>query len=142
MTTARDVIAGAYQRLGLLPLGADLDPDRAAAGLAIYNDMLNAWSADGIVPGGPDGASTQPAGSALAYCLNDDFPFGQQFVEGAKALLAVELAPQSGIEPPPSLEKRAKKAREALLAACLIAPRASQDAGLAWMPSLRLYGFW
>ena len=26
MTTARDIIAGAYRRLGLLPLGADLDP--------------------------------------------------------------------------------------------------------------------
>ena len=26
MTTARDIITGAYQRLGLLPLGADLDP--------------------------------------------------------------------------------------------------------------------
>ncbi len=53
MATARDVIAGAYQRLGLLPLGADLDPDRAAAGLSMYNDMLNAWGADGIVPGAP-----------------------------------------------------------------------------------------
>ncbi len=53
MTTARDIIAAAYQRLGLLPLGADLDPDRAAAGLATYNDMLNAWAADGIFPGGP-----------------------------------------------------------------------------------------
>ena len=51
MTTALDIIAGAYQRLGLLPLGADLDPGRAAAGLAAYNDMLNAWAADGIFPG-------------------------------------------------------------------------------------------
>ncbi len=53
MTIARDIITGAYQRLGLLPLGANLDPDRAAAGLATYNDMLNAWGANGIFPGGP-----------------------------------------------------------------------------------------
>ena len=53
MTTARDIIAGAYRRLGLLPLGSDLDPDRAAAGLCAYNDMMNAWAADGIFPGGP-----------------------------------------------------------------------------------------
>ena len=33
MTTARDIITGAYQRLGLLPLGADLDPDRTRRGL-------------------------------------------------------------------------------------------------------------
>jgi hypothetical protein len=54
MTTSRDIISGAYQRLGLLPLGADLDPDRASHGLAMYNDMLNAWAADGIFPGGPN----------------------------------------------------------------------------------------
>ena len=151
MTTARDIIAGAYQRLGLVPLGADLDPDRAAQGLVSYNDMLNAWSADGIVAGGPyltveqgsdAGDASKPAsGSAYSCSLNDDFPFGQQFVEGAKALLAVELAPQSGIEPQPSLQKRAQKAREALLASYVTAPGAGQDGGLTWMPSLRRYGF-
>jgi hypothetical protein len=174
MATARDIIAGAYQRLGLLALGADLDPDRAAAGLATYNDMLNAWAGDGIFPGGPyppiqqmdgfdtngdfiDGsvaiaggayppygpsdASTTPAGSALSYSLDDAFPFAPQFLEGTKALLAVELAPQSGIEPQPSLQKRAQKSREALLAYYVIAPNAGQDTGLTWMPSLRRYGF-
>ena len=59
MTTARDIITGAYQRLGLLPLGADLDPDRAAAGLAAYNDMLNAWAADGDFSRRPE--SSDPA---------------------------------------------------------------------------------
>lgn len=174
MTTARDIIAGAYQRLGLLPLGADLDPDRAAAGLATYNDMLNAWAADGVFPGGPyppiqqtdgfyadgdfiDGSieitggayppygpsdsSTPPGGAALSYGLDDDFPFAPQFVEGTKALLALELAPQSGLEPQPSLQKRAQKARDALLAYYVIAPNAGQDTGVTWMPSLRRYGF-
>jgi hypothetical protein len=174
MTTASDIIAGAYQRLGLLALGADLDSDRAAAGLAVYNDMLNAWAADGIFPGGPyppvqqsdgfcaggdfiDGnaamtqggyqpygpsdASTPPSGSALSYDLDDAFPLAPQFVEGAKALLAVELAPQSGIEPQPSLQERARKSRAALLAYYVIAPNAGQDTGLIWMPSLRRYGF-
>jgi hypothetical protein len=133
MTSARDIVAGAYQRLGLLPLGSDLDPDRAAAGLAAYNDMLNAWAADGI--------STPLSGSALSYSLDDAFPLAPQFVEGAKALLAVELAPQSGIEPQPSLQERAQKSREALLAYHVIAPNAGQDTGLTWMPSLRRYGF-
>lgn len=174
MTTARDIIAGAYQRLGLLPLGADLDPGRAVAGLVTYNDMLNAWSADGVSPGGPypplqqidgfyadgdfiDGsvavgaggyppygpgdASTPPAGSAFNFGLDDDFPFLPQFVEGAKALLAVELAAQSGIEPLASLQKRAEKAQEALLAYYVVAPNAGQDNGVTWMPSLRRYAF-
>jgi hypothetical protein len=138
MTTARDIIAGAYQRLGLLPLGADLDPGRAAAGLAAYNDMLNAWAADGIFPGGPSAPSS---GTALSYSLDDAFPLAPQFVEGAKALLAVELAPQSGIEPQPSLQERARKSRAALLAYYVIAPNAGQDTGLTWTPSLRRYGF-
>jgi hypothetical protein len=174
MTTARDIIAGAYQRLGLLPLGADLDPDRAAAGLAMYNDMLNAWAADGIVPGGPnppiqntdsllfssdflDGAGTDAAGTfppfgpgdattppvpaALSFSLNDTFPLLPQFAEGAKAILAVELASASGIEAQPSTQRRARKAYAALLAYYVIAPRAGQDTGLTWMPSLRRYGF-
>ncbi len=174
MTVASDIIAGAYGRLGLLPLGADLDPDRAAAGLAVYNDMLNAWAADGIFPGGPnlpvqqtDGtylggdfingeidasagayppfgpsdASTPPNPAALSLGLDDDFPFLPQFVEGAKAMLAVELASASGIEAQPSTQRRAQKAYAALLAYYVIAPEAGQDTALTWMPSLRRYGF-
>jgi hypothetical protein len=174
MTITRDIVAGAYRRLGLLPLGADLDPDRAAAGLAAYNDMLNAWAADGIFPGGPnppiqetDGiylvcdfingnapdtagayppygpsdASTPPTNTELSLGLDAPFPFAAQFVEGAKAMLAVELAPQSGIEAQPSIQRRAQKAYAALLAYYVIAPRAGQDTGLTWMPSLRRYGF-
>ena len=159
MTKARDIITGAYQRLGLLPLGADLDPDRAAAGLAAYNDMLNAWAADGIFPGGPyppsvvadtaaacppygpGDSSTPSASAALSYSLDDAFPLPPQFVEGVKAILAVELASASGIEPLASTQKRAAKTYAALLAYYVIAPRAGQDIGLTWMPSLRRYGF-
>jgi hypothetical protein len=174
MTTARDIVAGAYYRLGLLPLGADLDPGRAAAGLAAYNDMLNAWAADGIFPGGPtapavetdgvfvssdflDGdimdasggfppygpsdASSAPNPVALNLGLNDAFPFPVTFVEGAKALLAVELASASGMEPLPSTQKRAQTAYTAMLAYYVVSPQAGTDTGLAWSPSLRRYGF-
>ncbi len=174
MVTARDIIAGAYRRLGLLPLGADLDPGRAEAGLYAYNDMLNAWASDGIFPGGPNppsqnlndlfftsdfiddvvsdtgtayppygpsDAAMPPAPPALAFGLDDAFPLLPQFVEGAKAILAVELASASGIEAMASTQKRAEKAHAALLAYYVIAPRAGQDIGLTWMPSLRRYGF-
>jgi hypothetical protein len=147
MTTARDIIAGAYRRLGLLPLGADLDPDRAGAGLSMYNDMLNAWAADGIIPGPAKPplqfahCASPDAAPAADYSLNDDFPFLPQFVEGAKAMLAVELASASGMEAQPSTQDRAKKAYEALLAHYMSAPRAGQDLALTWLPSLRRYGF-
>ncbi len=174
MASARDIITGAYHRLGLLPLGSNLDPGRAEAGLAAYNDMLNAWAADGIFPGGPNppsqdlddvfftsdsnddvisgaagayppygpsDAATPPAAAAQSFGLNDAFPLPSQFVEGAKAILAVELASASGIEALASTQKRAQKAYAALLAYYVVAPRAGQDIGLTWMPSLRRYGF-
>lgn len=174
MTTARDIISGAYYRLGLLPLGADLDPARARAGLSAYNDMLDAWAADGIFPGaptppaaetdgifvtgdsvdgelggpaggfppyGPGGGATPPDTAPLLAGLNDRFPFPASFVEGAKALLAVELASASGMEALPSTQKRAQRAYMAMLAYCVVSPRAGQDTGLTWMPSLRRYGF-
>jgi hypothetical protein len=167
MTTTRDIVAGAYRKLGLLPLGANLDPDRTAAGLAAYNGMLNAWAAEGIFPGapppplqpfgdenvcgnfingggpssaagfppyGPSDGSAPPSSAALSFGLDDPFPFPAAFVEGAKAMLAVELAPESGIEPQPSIQNRAEKARQAMLAYYVIAPRAGQDP--TWMPSL------
>ena len=159
MTTARDIIAGAYRRLGLIPLGADLDPDRSVAGLAAYNDMLNAWAADGIFPGGPNpptqemdgiyfedgflnGDITNSSGAYPPYGPSDTAtPPLAQFVEGAKAILAVELASASGIEALPSTQKRAQKAYAALQAYYVIAPQAGHDTGLTWMPSLRRYGF-
>jgi hypothetical protein len=165
MTTARDIISGAYYRLGLLPLGADLDPGRAGAGLSAYNDMLDAWAADGIFPGapnppaaeiagdfiggefggfppyGPGGTAAPPDNAPLSADLNAQFPFPASFVEGAKALLAVELASASGVEALPSTQKRAQRAYAAMLAYCVVSPRAGQDTGLTWMPSLRRYGF-
>ena len=174
MTTARDIVSGAYCRLGLLPLGADLDPERARAGLSAYNDMLNAWAADGIFPGGPNSASRgdgwhllhrrfsrrrdrrlgrrfsalrpkrrrHAANTApLSLGLNDSVPIPRSFVEGAKALLAIELASASGMEALPSTQKRAQRAYTAMLAYCVVSPRAGQDIGLTWMPSLRRYGF-
>ena len=73
MTTARDIISGAYYRLGLLPLGADLDPERARAGLSAYNDMLDAWAADGIFPGGPN----PPAAETDGIFFTGDFIDGE-----------------------------------------------------------------
>ncbi|MBJ7533099.1 hypothetical protein JDN40_03095 [Rhodomicrobium vannielii ATCC 17100] len=128
MTTARDVITGAYRRLGLLPLGANLDPARAIAGLQAYGGMLSAWAADGIIAG-----SVTPETADL----DDDFPLPPRFVEGAKALLAVELASESGIEAQTSIQSRAKKAYAAMLAAFVCAPSAAQDRALTALPSQR-----
>ena len=83
MTTARDIISGAYYRLGLLPLGADLDPERARAGLSAYNDMLDAWAADGIFPGGP----TPPAAETDGIFFTGDFIDGELAARGRLSAL-------------------------------------------------------
>ncbi len=95
----------------------------------------------GFPPYGPSDASTPPNPAPLSPSLNASFPFPASFVEGAKALLAVELASASGMEPLPSTQKRARTAYAAMLAYYVVSPRAGQDTGLAWMPSLRRYGF-
>lgn len=86
-------------------------------------------------PYGPSDTSRPPQPEPLSYSLNDPFPFLAQFMEGTKAILAVELASASGMEPLPSTQKRAQKAYSALLAYYVIAPKAGQDIGLTWMPS-------
>ncbi len=99
MTTARDIIAGAYQRLGLLPLGADLDPDRTAAGLTTYNDMLNAWAADGIFPGGPYPPIQQTDG----FYADGEFIDGSIEITGGPTLLTVQAIPRRHLLAPLSL---------------------------------------
>jgi hypothetical protein len=77
----------------------------------------------------------------LSYQLTDPFPFASQFVEGAKDILASILAAESGLEPLPSVQQRARDAKRALLAFYVIAPNAGQDPGAVWDPSERRYGF-
>jgi len=130
MATMRDVITGAYARLGLLPLGQNLDPDRAAAGLAALNDLFASWTAQGVAIGIP---------SSLQ--LSDDFPLDPQHLQGVKAMLAVQLASNSGIEALASVQREAKRSWDAILAQYVTAPNADRDDGLTWLPSLRRYGF-
>jgi hypothetical protein len=128
---------------GIFPGGPN-PPAAETDGIYFSDDFLDGDITDssGVYPPyGPSGTSTPPNPAPLAYGLNDPFPFLAQFAEGAKAILAAELASASGIEPQPSIQKRARKAYAALLAYYVIAPQAGQDSGLTWMPSLRRYGF-
>jgi hypothetical protein len=128
---------------GIFPGGPN-PPLLNAGGVLLSGDFLDGAAADlagTFPPFGPGDTSTPPAPAALAFSLDDAFPLLPQFGEGAKAILAVELASASGIEAQASTQRRAQKAYAALLAFYVIAPRASQDLGLTWMPSLRRYGF-
>lgn len=126
MATVRDVVQGAYARLGLLPLGQNLDPDRAIQGLEAFSDMLSSWEAHGL-----DIGFLSPLG------LSDDFPLDARHVQGVKALLAVQLASNSGVEALPAVQNEAKRGWNAILAQYIPAPEADQDRGLTCLPSQR-----
>jgi hypothetical protein len=129
MTTVRDVVQGAYARLALLPLGQNLDPDRAAQGLEAFNDMLASWAAHGL-----------DIGFTLSKGLSDDFPLDARHVQAVKALLAVQLAANSGIEALPAVQNEARRGWNAILAQYVQAATADQDQALAFLPSQRRYG--
>ncbi len=162
MATVRDVIAGAYRRLGLLAPGEDIDPDRVMAGLEMFNDLLASLQAEGSTDPAPvalsagnfdsgltnDGIgsqSTPETGIAMdltpPYGLNDMFPLADKHVQGVKALLAVQLAPECGQEASATIQRAAERGRKLIIADYVKAPASQQDPGLTWMPSLRRYGF-
>ncbi|MGO9172004.1 MAG: hypothetical protein ACLP7P_08580 [Rhodomicrobium sp.] len=162
MGTVRDAIVSAYRRLGLLAPGEDLDPNRALAGLEMFNDMLASFQAEGstipapasLAPGSFDNAFINDAFGCVTtpetgvaqnltppYGLNDAFPMALQFRQSVVAMLAVQVASESGIEAPATVQRAAAKGWKAILAYYVQAPDAQQDPGLTWMPSLRRYGF-
>jgi hypothetical protein len=129
MTTMRDVVAGAYRRLGLVPLGQNLDAARAAAGMEALNDLIASWAAQGIA-----------IGVALPLSLSDNWPLDPMHVQGVKAILAVALASNSGIEASPSVQREAKAGWTTLASQYLATPEAAEDQGLIWLSSLRRQG--
>jgi hypothetical protein len=162
MSTVQDLITVAYRRLGLIPPGDTLDVDRALAGLELFNDMIASWQSEGSTIAAPaalavgsfdtafinDGIGTQTVPEtgvamdlAAPYALTDPFPMDPMFFRGVAAMLAVDLAPENGIEATATLQKQAEKAWHAILAYYIQAPDAQTDPALAWAPSLRRYGF-
>jgi hypothetical protein len=161
MAFVRDVVTGAYNRLALLSVGSDLDPDRAAEGLTVFNDMVAGLVSDGILPStlpsapkaswkkpavntfppyGPQNQQTPSNISDYSYQLSDTFPYDPRFVHGFKAILAVELANNNGITANPSTQQAARRAHNQMLAFYVVAPVADTDTGLRTFPSLRRYG--
>src|SRR5271165_3236850 len=157
MTTVRDVITGAFGRLGLLPVNTTLDPDRAALGLTIFTDLVNELQAEGVavsgpiapnaqyaapaqnnfIPGGPFNSTTPFPDNPQTFTLASPFPFPSWAVNGFKNMLAVQLADDTGVEADPRLEKRAAKAHAAMLAYFLEAPLSQFDYAITKTPSHR-----
>lgn len=81
MTTARDIVAAAFRKIGVLSVGESLVASDAADGLIALNAMMAAWKLRGV-----DVTHT-------ALTLSSDFPLGAEYEEGTTYLLASRLSP-------------------------------------------------
>lgn len=81
MTTVNSVVTRAYRKLGVSGVGDTLTADEIAEGVDALNAMLHGWKLRGVDITHADAAAV------------DDFPLGDEFVEGAIYLLASRLSP-------------------------------------------------
>lgn len=81
MTLARDIIAAAFRKIGVVSEDEDMTADQAASGLFALNTMMHGWKAFGV-----DVEHTD-------YTLDSTFALAPQFVEGTIYQLAQKLSP-------------------------------------------------
>ena len=85
--TVRDIIDGAYRKIGIVGESEPMTADQAALGLTAYNAMLHGWKLQGIDVEHVDATLDEPFGLA------------PQFRNGTIFLLARELAPDFLVQP-------------------------------------------
>lgn len=82
MATVADIIARAYRKIGVTPLGETITAAEADEGLSAFNEMLSAWKLAGV---------------NLTYSdlgMADTFPLANEYREGTIYMLAGRLAPE------------------------------------------------
>jgi hypothetical protein len=101
-TTNLDVIRGALQLLGVLPEGIEPSAEQAEQALAVLNDFLEDWSADGLDVG------QWPQTELAAEC-----PAPSGAIQAIKATLAIQLAPyyEKVVNPITALNAQAGRTR-------------------------------
>jgi len=104
MATMNDVVNGALKRLQVLNPRFAPDGNAGIEGLIALNDMMAAWKSAGV-----DIRHVILEGA-------EDFPLGDEHVQGTKALLAVRLAGEYGMEVDDGIVRDADMGWEGLLA--------------------------
>jgi hypothetical protein len=84
VTTAREMVTQAARTAKIIASSQELSAEDAADGLKRFNQMLHAWSIDGLLSGHTD------------LVLTDDVALPDGFEKGARLMLAIELADEFG----------------------------------------------
>jgi hypothetical protein len=122
MASMNDIVSGALKRLRVINPRFSPDATAAAEALTALNEMMHSWKTNGIDIGHSTLAAT------------DDFPLGDEYVQGVKALLAIRLSSDHGLEVSQSIVRDAELCWAALQAEFMEAATLSEfDLGLTRM---------
>lgn len=130
MATMNDIVLGALKRLRVSNPRKALDAVAGTEGLTALNDMMHSWKASGV-----------DVDHDTADALTDDFTLGDEHIQGVKALLAVRLAGEYGLEVNAGIVRDAQMEWAALEAEFIDAPtQAEFDSGLTRLSFGRTVG--
>ena len=123
MTTANDIIKGAFGKTGIYQPEDSIPPESTTQALAALNDYLNSLNVKGAVF------------PTVSLTINANVPVGDEHVRDLKWAMAGELASQWGKTLSGKDAMDAMQADRRLVAAHTVVPRMAIDAGLGRMPS-------
>lgn len=130
MATNLDIIKGAMSYLGILAAGETPTAEDADAALDAYNDMAAQLAAKSIYSGFSEETLASP-------CW-----FEAKHYDALKCMLAVNIAPLFGREPPASIIARALTGKQLIAADFTAIENVNHSEGLSVMPSQRLRMWW
>lgn len=118
MATATAVVSTALRKAGILAAGQTASAEELDDGLETLNDMMNAWSLDGIDIGWSDVA------------LADTLPVPDEYLRCIKYSLAVELCSEYGKQAPQEISIIAGKSKSDIRKSLVSIPAPEFDAGV------------
>ena len=121
MSTNLEVIGDALKDLGVIAETQTPSAEQGLLGLRKLNDMLEAWTEDGI-----------QLGYFAQSVTSDDCPVPAYALRAVKACLAVEVAPNYGASVSPELAVKSQDAYLALLRKTL--NESAEPADMSHMP--------
>jgi len=117
-STARTVVTDALKLIQVTHPGRAPSADEMTDGVRAINLMLHSLEAEGVKLGFAD------------IGVDDDVPLADRFIRGVKYLLAIDLAPEYGVEVAPEVAIIAAQSKTFLQTAFTEIPRLEMDTGL------------